>query len=269
MDTFCSIIDSGVCGSTPLCVDEARKEQDRLQGKFEALIHSTWDVLKQEQVDVSQLCHTISILPIMIKGEHKKFLLDNLPQLCNARNIDEALCLLNLYMDYLNYSLLEHIITKHGNTVLQQKMVEYVADLQSFRRRTPLHVFCKIQPWRYTEIPPYFKSLVLKQGKATPTSTLEDIEYFRQQFARQYSLSDITLMVASITPGSVVITWLIPSSIVDEVKKEITNGNAEFFRENEVTQVTVDGTTLYEVPQPASGKVVVFLLQVGAPSLKL
>ena len=236
---------------------EAQEEQNRLQGKIEALIHTTRDVLKEKQVDVSQLCLTISFLPVMIKGDHKRFLLENLPLLCKAHNLDEALCLLNVYMDYLNSSLLEHIITKHGNTALKQKMAEYVADLQSFRRRTPLHVFCKIQPMQYTEIPPDFKSLVLKYGKATPTSTLEDVERFRQKFARQYSLSDITLMVASIQPGSVVITWLIPSSIVDEVKKEITDGNADFFRENEVTQVTVYGTTLYEVPQPASGKVVV------------
>ena len=224
---------------------EAQTEQDQLHSKFESLIRSTWEVLKQEDVSVSQLCHTISILPIIIKEDHKKFLLENLPLLCNARNLDEALCLLNVYMDYLNYSLLEHIITKHGNTALQQMMDEYVVEIRSFRRRTPLSVFCQIQPTQYKEVPPGFRSLVLKHGKSTPTSTLEDLEQFRQKFARHYSLGEITLILASIELGSVVITWLMPSTTVEEVKREIRNQKVTFFKENEIVNLTLDGTTLY------------------------
>ena len=53
--------------------------------------------------------------------------------------------ILNLYWDFLNYGLLEHVISNFGSEDLKQQMQDYVDELSTFKQTTRLCDF--IESW--------------------------------------------------------------------------------------------------------------------------
>ena len=67
-----------------------------------------------------------------------------------------------------------------------------------------LKLFCAVQPMPFSLVegpPPDFKKMVV-EFKWSETVTLEAVERFRQCYARQYRLSECTMIVNSIRPDS-------------------------------------------------------------------
>jgi len=46
--------------------------------------------------------------------------------------------ILNLYWDFLNYDLLEHVIGNFGSQDLKHQMQDYIEEFSEFKRRTRL-----------------------------------------------------------------------------------------------------------------------------------
>ena len=52
-------------------------------------------------------------------------------------------------------------------------------------------------------------------------SVLDIVEEFRQEYACHYSLQQCAMMLVMVRPGSFIITWFIPASIVEKLKVEV------------------------------------------------
>ena len=50
---------------------------------------------------------------------------------------------------------------------------------------------------------------------------LEIVEQFRQDYTSHYNLRECTMMIAQVSQGCFVITWLIPESVVDKLKGNV------------------------------------------------
>ena len=48
--------------------------------------------------------------------------------------------------------------------------------------------------------------------------TLEVVEQFRQEYAYHYNLRECAMLLAVVLPGSFIVTWFIPESIVEKLK---------------------------------------------------
>ena len=48
-----------------------------------------------------------------------------------------------MYWDFINYSLLEHVINEFGSDQLKEDMRQYIADLEEFRKTTTVAQFAK------------------------------------------------------------------------------------------------------------------------------
>ena len=73
--------------------------------------------------------------------------------------------------------------------------------------------------------------------------TLEVVEEFRQQYADHYSLRECAMMLAVVRPDcSFIITWFIPSGIVEKLKVEVPTS---ILKEYSVTKLEIAGECVY------------------------
>lgn len=222
------------------------KKVTELERKFHNLVDRVRESVKDVPLD--QFRNTITLLPASMRDEHCKFLKENIPQICKATNINEIFCWLNLYWDYLNFSLLEYIVRVYGNAAMKE-MKEYAEEVKVFRNETPLNIFWNVQPRRHVDIPPDLKEVISKHDEDWSNFTLEQVENFRQEFAAEYSLYKFAIVLAKIEMGSVIITWLVPSSIVTNLRDEIQGGHDALLRQRNILKLTVDGVSVYEAAQ--------------------
>ena len=214
-------------------------------------------MLDEKKVTIDQFRDFITLLPVTVREDNKKCVANIMPDLTKACSLPELRGPLNLWIgySYLNYGLLKEIInTFDAGGHCTRMMRRYMEDLQSFRKRTPLLVFREIHPGRFETPLPGFKQLVLEKLPNCPNHTLEEVEQFRQRFACQYHLNEaVTLIYMSIRFGSIVVTWLIPTLIVPELRKDIKK-TTDFLSKQQVVQITIDGTTEYEELLSPRGK---------------
>ena len=240
--------------STYVGVDDlvfaTRKRIDQLEEEYDTLVSITHDAVKRKAPSIEEFRRKITLLPKAKKREHQRYLKDHLSYICRAESIDEIFSYLNLQIwDYLNFGLLDHIVAVYGDTATKQKMEKYVLSVQSFRKNTLVNIFLKAQPEaECTDIPPHLKDslqlVVFKHHSlSSSSSTLEDVEFVRQEIAREFSLPDFIMILVRIERGSISTTWLIPRTIVAMLK--VQQGKLRFLRRKEVLEVIFADSEFY------------------------
>ena len=105
--------------------------------------------------------------------EHKMFLQENNKAFNECNNSWELSGLLNLYWSYLAYDLLDQLIEELTleNSLFEsvaRVMAIYKGDLQQFRKRTTLELFCQAVPSTLYNDPPLgFRKMVVEHNCLT------------------------------------------------------------------------------------------------------
>ena len=116
--------------------------------------------------------------------------------------------------------ILCHITNRCCIEEVKCEMKKYKEELQQFRKTTPLTLFCQTQKKKHIALAPDFKEVVAEFDWPEDV-TLEVVEQFRQEYACHYGLQKCAMMLTKVLPGSFIITWFIPESIVGELKKKV------------------------------------------------
>ena len=135
---------------------------------------------------------------------------------------------------------------KQSLTDVKRQMDSYKKDLKRFRKHTRLELFCQAENGSIDDPPTQFKDMVVKFNWPI-TTTLEDVEIFRQRYVRHYNLRDCALMLNRIRSGTFTVTWFVPSSVVEVLKKSAP----KLFREFNVIRLEFPGMArhcVYLVP---------------------
>ena len=150
---------------------------------------------------------------------------------------------LNLYWNYIDYSLLDYIIDRFCSKELQKGMNEYKLDLEKFRRMTKIsQVICSM-PGR-VEPPPSFTKFTNTLDRDAATFTLEELEELRMKICNEFTLSTFILMFRGVVKGSLIITWMVPSAIVSQLRHDLltkARNRSSFFEDNSIMSVTIGG----------------------------
>ena len=232
-----------------------------LKGRFNAMKISTVKCLENLHVGVMAIIHILMSLHV---DNHQVFLEEDRERFNLCQNHWELFGELNFYWNYLSYHLLVHLIKEVSRiyqslTDVKEEIAEqslkdvkgqmdlYNEDLESFRRNTPLLLFCQAEKCR-VHPPPGFRAMVVEYNWSN-TPTLEDLEVFHLCYLRHYNLQEYAMILSSIRPDtfSVTVTWFVPSSAVDLLKKRAP----KVFREFNVSRLEfpgVAGHCVYEVP---------------------
>ena len=216
----------------------------QLERKFEDLVTHARKYMVATNVDVQDLLQSMTLLQGDLRSEHKLFIQEKGEKLRKAESINDVFLTANEYWDFLNYSLLQHVLDKHASDEIKKAMEGYAEEITQFRKKTKLRVFSKVHKRKPKKADDKFKELVSEHNIDLSTATLEDVEQFRNDICNELSLFPFSLQLAALTPGSVVITWLVPQSLVAHIQKAITL-NSQTMRKYHVTQLTVDGFITY------------------------
>ena len=191
----------------PLVCD-IEKEIEELENQFFDVVAKAASSL--ENVHLSQLKMCITQLPVSVKYRHKKFLEDKLSAIDAAQSVGAVFAILGLYWDFLNCGLLTELVRRLGNDETKLLMLQYTEKLQRFRIKTKLGDF--IGKWAQSN-PPHIVEFKMEMGENWRDRTLEDLEEFRKRLARSMYVEEYALCMKGTEPGSIFITWALPSSL--------------------------------------------------------
>ena len=218
---------------------------ERLENRFDDLVFHAQEDMETNHVNARRLRQSIVRLPYELKKEHKIFIKELEEDLKKAESIDDIFFTANKYWDFLNYSLLQHVINRHASDEVKKEMERYAQEILAFRKKTCFSTFSKAYKRKPKEIDQKFRKLVTEHDIDWSTATLEDLEHFRSNFCTEISLIDFSLQLEAVEKGSVVITWLVPQSLVAHIQKAITL-SSQTMQEHHVTRLTVDGFIIYD-----------------------
>ena len=223
---------------------EVKREIDTLKSMYDDLLMHTVESFKDKHMQtptfLSTLRTSIAILPSSLKDEHIHFLQDKSSEIAKATSVDELFIIVSCYSDFLNCSLVVHIIRKFGDVKLRQDLQNYTAKLEGFRSHTTLFDFVAVYGG-IQEIPPHFSKLILKLGPQWEQCTLTDLEQFHETMKAKAFLTSYAVRLMGGGTGCI---FLILSFPHDCSSFLISLLDHHFWQQNNIKQITIDGEDL-------------------------
>lgn len=225
----------------------AEAEIKSFRGRFNAIKKSTMQCLGKCCVAVMTVVHML--MNIRAVDKHSMFPEKKHKAFFRRRSHLELFSLLDLYWNYLAHDLLDQLIQQLNVTENQSSfktickdMLTYNTDLQKFKKCTKLELFCQVAVSDYDDSteddpPPGFRKLVVRHQWRN-TATLDDVEQFRKCYARKYNLQKCAMILHTCSSRSKCfeITWFVPVTVIDALRKERA---LQVYREFEVSSVEI------------------------------
>ena len=181
-----------------------KRRISELEKGFECLKDSVEECIRKRSVDVTDVLDALTSLGADDNDHHKMFLERNLDDLVKAPDNSTLLEKMKSHWNYLDPSLLDHLVGELDLDEVKGQMKKYKCDLHQFKSETPLALFCQTQPGRAVKSSRAFREMVadFKWPKNRYRVTLEVVEQFQQEYASHYSLHQCAMMVRKSFPGS-------------------------------------------------------------------
>ena len=212
-----------------------------LKNKFYSLKKATRECLERKKIPVQDVAGVLMSLSPDDDECHRMFLESRIKVFATAVNNSELFFTMDFHWNYLDPSLLNHLVTKLELVEVKPHMTTYQSELQQFRMKTPLNLFHKTQKKKKIKLSPEFKEMVA-EFKLPNDVSLEVLEQFRQEYASHYKVHEFAMMVADVRSGSFIITWFIPESIAEKLKGKVP---VQILRKYSITNLTVAGVCVY------------------------
>ena len=225
----------------PMTIQYVQAKIRQFEKRFNALKRSSRESLERLGVPVKRVADALTSLPADDMDEHKQFLESHLSALYHADDHSELFGTMNFHWNYQNPQLLDHLIREFDLEGVKGEMKTYKDDLQQFRKKTPLKLFCQSQKKKRIKPPAEFHEMVAEFDWPDDV-VLETVEEFRQEYACHYSLRECAIMLNVVRPGSFIVTWFIPGSILEKLKVEVPNS---ILKKYFVTKLEIAGECVY------------------------
>ena len=222
--------------------DEVNKMIKELRKKFSKLKQIAKECLVKCEISVTEVADTLTSLSPDDDKHHKMFLKSHVKVLYAAADNSELFGTMNFHWNYLDPSLLGYLVEELDLKDVEGDIDAYKSNLQLFRLTTPLSLFYQTQTPRNITPPPDFRKIKAK-FKFTDKATLEDVERFRRMYASHYKVHYFAMMIAQVLPGSFIISWFIPLSLVDKFKENVPTA---LLMKYSVLKLEIAGTCVYK-----------------------
>ena len=223
-----------------------QQEIDILVARYDDLVAEAGFFLSKQQAlspeFLIKVRVSVAVLPTSLKYQHSYFLEHHSSRIAKATTVEEIFSVLNTYWNFLNCSLLAHIISKFGDEGLKKQLSNYTQALQFFRTQTKITDFIKAHTG-YSNLPPEFATLKAKMGSEWEQCTLEDAEELRKSMTKDSCTTDYTIYITGGVPGSIYLAWSIPNHALHFIAAAMSS---EFLQRYGIEEVTINGTNLEE-----------------------
>ena len=191
-----------------------------LKKKFNGLKKATRECLDRNKIPVKDVAEVLMSLSPDDDDCHRMFLESRIKAFAAAVDNFELFLTMDFHWNYLDPSLLDHLVTELELVEVKPDMTTYQSELQQFRINTPLNLFHQTQKKKKVKLSPEFKEIVAEFDWPKDV-TLEVLEQFRQEYASHYKVHEFAMMMANVRPGSFIITWFIPESIAEKLRGKV------------------------------------------------
>ena len=224
-----------------MLTEEVNDAIEILKMKFNGLKSKIRKSLDEHKVAVTDVADALTSLSPDDDECHKLFLEGHVEKLYGASSNTVLFGTMNFHWNYLDPSLLVHLIQVFSLNEVKKSMKSYKSDLKQFRMTTSLHSFRETQRKKKMKLSPEFKEMVARFDLPND-ATLEVVEQFRQEYASHYNVHEFAMMVADVRSGSFIITWFIPQSVAEKLKGKVP---VQILRKYSITTLTIAGVCIY------------------------
>ena len=214
----------------------------------------TFDIVKTVSMKIFKYKLTFA-LPVQRQEQHQEFLEKNCFVISDATRIEGIWMKLSSYWNYLNFSLLEHVIKMFCSEALMARMEEYKKKLEVFRCKTRLCVFAQHYKNRQKcLLGNELKEFVIKHDKKWTECTLQDLENWKESLTQKLLLPSFAVNPKDISTGSVSITWAIPAMFTPSLVEKLKSLDENFCKEHKIMSLTLDGVEYLGAPDKDTGE---------------
>ena len=195
---------------------EISEEAAHLQEKFVSVVISTkvcFMVKATKSEDfLTEFKVTLTTLPLSKRHQHLLFLKTEKNQIMKAEDIDEIFDILDPYWNYVNYAFLDYIIRKFGTSKLKEKMEKYIAELETFEKKTSVYDF-DLAVTDKRSIPANLKMITIRLARDPNKCSLYEVRQFKNAVINRSTLNDYAIYLKGISCSSVKITLAVPQEV--------------------------------------------------------
>ena len=238
----CDVVHTAAATSS----EKVKKAIEELKKDFRILKNDIRKSLEKQRVPVKRVADSLTSLSPDDDDCNKMFAESHVSDLFQAPDISEQFGTMNSHWNYLDPSLLDHVVRDFNLEEVKGEMETYKSDLGQFRKKTPLTLFVRAQRRKKVRLSPDFQEVVAEFDWRNDVM-LEDVEQFRQEYASHYGLHEFAMMVAQVRPGSFIVTWFVPESVVEKLKGKVPR---EILKKHSVTKLEIAGTCVYRLRKP-------------------
>ena len=186
-------------------VSQVRAEIDRLSDTFSDLMSDTRDEMcMRESVDpafLKRFRDRLLDLPVAKKAPHTKFFSEHVKEFLKA-SMEEIFATLRLYCSYRNYAVLQEVVRKFCEAVLQRRMQEYCESLEKFEKATFIDVYLEAISAGVV-LSEEFTKMTVKIKKSTSECTLHEVRKITEAIAEKADLQSYSVYIGAALEGSV------------------------------------------------------------------
>ena len=190
-------VSGAMCVTLATSIEDVKEMISDLNKRFQSLKNTVKHSLNKLRVSVERVADVLTSLSADENDHYRMFLETHISALFKAADISELFGTMNLHWNYLDPAPLDYLAKKFESEEPKQQMKVYKSDLQQFRIKTPLTLFCQTQKRKRMKPPGEFREMVA-EFDWPENVTLEDVEQFRREYASHYNLRDCAMMIAQV-----------------------------------------------------------------------
>ena len=225
-------------------VKEIEEEMSHLDDRYADLRTNTHLYMIEKENESPTFLKTFRVTILELpQREQVRYprLFQNTYEIHSAPNVSHIFDVIRPYSNYMNYELLQWIITKFGNPPLKQEMSGYVVELETFEMKTTIMEFVAATN-DCTEIPDNYRRIIVKIRKDASQCTLHEVRMFvKKALVKKSCFMPHALMLEQISVNTVVVTLGVPCDSLAHLSLAF---DTEFQEAHSICTAVIDGERL-------------------------
>ena len=221
---------------------------ETLEEQFDCLHDRLVDELSDGDTPVDKVLRILTKLPFTFRKEYESAIQSMLPELEKKEVIHKLFYRLNPLFTFIDYELLQHLISKCGSPGLKQEMTTYTEKVQLFKKVTTISEL--IDCWPGLKVPQIdHKMLRAKFGDNPKSYTLERLDSFRNRFYNELRCSEfvaVSILTSLEAANSFIAVWFIPTVAIQELLVAFRYMDGAFLQTEQILELSLGEQTLYQ-----------------------
>ena len=189
----------------------------RKDNQFRTLVRRTHRYLSrtiktQEGNKFADFKVAVTYMPASLYGHHILLSPGDRTAIMAARSFDQIFAVLNQYWTFVQYELLEYVVQEYGNGHLKKEMRKYIAHMEELEAQVGINHLTAVKLCF-----PRPDSTAVEVHLSGSQHKLRNARLVQRSVAEKCGLHHHTVRTFQSTPGSTIITLMIPYAVASHV----------------------------------------------------